>query len=105
MGRGDGPGAAADATGSCGVNGEAMTESEWDDGVPSEVLMYAADEAILHGKPQILKSYGLIVVPDLTVLRAIGAGQELPDTFRLHTSDGREVMVYTYPGLEPVDPI
>ena len=79
-----------------------MTESEMpDDGMPTEVLMYAAEEAILHGKPQILKSYGLVVVPDLTALRAIAAGKEMPDTFRLHTSEGRRSWSTAGPGWSP----
>jgi hypothetical protein len=81
-----------------------MTESKApDDGIPSEVLMYAADLAIIQGKPIILETYGLVVVPDLSALRAIAQGKELPDTQRYHTKDGREVMVYRWPGLESVD--
>lgn len=68
-----------------------------------EILMAAADAAIHHGKPQILKTYGLVVAPDLTALRAIALGEELPDTFRMHTKEGREVMVYCWPSLEAVD--
>ena len=59
-----------------------------EDGMPYEVLMYAADQAILHGKPQILEAYRLVVVPD---------------TFRLYTKECQEVIVYTYPDLEAVD--
>ncbi len=80
-----------------------MTESEAADGMPAEVLMGAADLALSEGKPIILKAYGIIVVPDMTALRAIAHDTELPDTQRFHTKEGREVMVYTWPELEAVD--
>lgn len=80
-----------------------MTE-EVDDGIPAEVLMDGADLAISQGKPIVLEAYGLVVVPDMTALRSIAQGGELPDTQRCHTKDGREVMVYyTWPELEVVD--
>jgi hypothetical protein len=63
--------------------------------VPAEKLARACDLAISEGKPIVLKAYGLAVVPDMTALRGIAQGTELPDTQRFHTKNGREVMVYT----------
>ncbi len=39
----------------------------------------------------------------MTALSAIAEGKELPDTQRFHIEDGRDVMFYSWPELEPLD--
>jgi hypothetical protein len=51
-----------------------------DGDVPAEVLMQAVELALAEGRSIILKTHGLVVVPDLPALRAIPLGEELPDT-------------------------
>jgi hypothetical protein len=82
-----------------------VTEREGEPSLPVEVLNLAADKAIEVGRSVVLKRYGLVVVPDLVALRVIAARKELPDTQHYHRPDGREVLLYRWPGLEPVDEI
>jgi len=78
-------------------------EASADEGIPSEVLKAAADLAFSEGRSIILEASGLVVVPDMTALTAIAHGKDLPDTQRDYTKDGREVLIYLWPGLEAVD--
>jgi hypothetical protein len=73
--------------------------------IPAELLKRAADTAIETGKGVIIRTAGLVVVPDLAALQELAQGEDVSDTQRYYREDGREVLVYRWPSWAPVDAI